>query len=60
MAARTDLRAAELLAAHASGGNAEYDPLVAVSLAELPAFLAGGSVTRQAPMFLAHMGLITL
>jgi len=58
MAASTDLSAADMLALHAEGGNAEYGELVAVSLSELPRFLATEPVTGQAEWFLAELGLI--
>jgi len=60
IAVHTDWSVADLLAAHARGGNGEYAPLQAVPLADLPAFLArhAGQVTRQAPIFLARAGLL--
>jgi hypothetical protein len=50
VAVRTTLSAAEIRAAHAARGNAEYGALEVVPLAELPAFLdrAGGALNGQA------------
>jgi hypothetical protein len=59
MAVHMPLRLAQILALHASGGNGEYDPLVVVSLDDLPAFLAREQVTHQAPVFLRHCGIIS-
>jgi len=61
IAVHTAWSASALLEAHARGGNGEYDPLEAVPVAELPAFLArhAGQVTRQTPIFLRHAGLLT-
>jgi hypothetical protein len=52
----TALSAAAIRAAHAAGGNGEYDPLEVVPVAELPAFLAraGGALNGQAEVFLAR------
>ncbi len=59
IAVRTHWTAEAILAAHARAGNAEYDPLRAVPVASLPAFLAqhAKQVTRQALFFLARAGL---
>lgn len=59
IALRTHWSARAILAAHASAGNAEYDPLQAVPVSRLSAFLAdnAGRITRQAPIFLARAGL---
>jgi hypothetical protein len=60
IAVRTDWSADAILAAHARAGNGEYDPLLAVALRDLPAFLARheGQVTRQAPAFLRRAGVL--
>lgn len=60
IAVSTDLDEAALLAAHRSGGNAEYDPLRMVRLTDLPAFIAeaGSRLNRQAPIFLGRLKLI--
>ena len=60
IAVHTGLSPAQIHAAHAAGGNGEYDPLELVPVAGLPAFLArhAGHVTRQAPVFLRHAGLL--
>ena len=60
IALRTGLTAAQLRAAHAAGGNAEYAALEVVALAELPGFLAlvAGHLTPQAPVFLARLGAL--
>jgi hypothetical protein len=56
---RTHWTAAAILAAHAHAPHQEYVPLAAVTLADLPAFLArhAGQVTQQAFAFLARAGL---
>ncbi len=59
MAMHTQLSATAIAAAHATGGNGEYDPLVVVPLAELAAFVAGDAVNGQAPIFLRRLGLIS-
>lgn len=60
IAVRTQWGAAAIHAAHAAGGNGEYDPLELVALADLPAFLArhAGRVTGQAAIFLTRAGLL--
>lgn len=60
IAMRTSWSGAQIRAAHAASGNAEYDPLELVPLAELADFLArhAGRVTKQAPVFLARAGLL--
>lgn len=61
IAVRTRWDAAAIRAAHAAGGNGEYDPLELVATGDLPGFLArnAGRVTRQAYAFLARAGLLT-
>lgn len=61
IAATTPLTAAEIRAKHASGGNAEYDPLAFVPIAALPDFIASGGplMNLQAPIFLRRAGLLT-
>ena len=56
----TSLSAAEILAAHAQGGNTEYDPIRIVPLADLADFLARSAplLNHQAPVFLRQLGLI--
>ena len=56
----TTLTAAEIHAAHAQGGNTEYDPIRIVPLADLPDFLARSAplLNHQAPVFLRRLGLI--
>ncbi len=58
---RTGLDAAAIHAAHARGGNGEYDPLRIVPLAGLPEFLAraGDALTGQTRFFLAEAGLVS-
>ena len=58
IAVRTDWPAAKILAAHARAGNGEYDPLVVVKQADLPAFVreAGTLMNHQAPVFLRRAG----
>jgi hypothetical protein len=60
IAVRTHWTPAAIRAAHAARGNGEYSALEFVPLGALPAFLArhAGQVTRQAPVFLAHAGLL--
>jgi hypothetical protein len=50
------LSAAAIRAAHAAGGNGEYDPLEMVPVPDLPAFPArvGGALNGQAEVFLAR------
>jgi len=57
---RTELSAAEIHAAHAQGGNGEYEPLEIVPVAGLAAFLdrVDGALTEQARFFLAQTGLL--
>lgn len=56
----TRLRAAEIRAAHAAGGNGEYRALEIVPIAGLAGFLAAAeqSLTGQARFFLARAGLL--
>lgn len=56
----TEFTAEMIHAAHASGGNAEYDPLAIVAVTELPGFLARvhDRLNPQAPVFLRRMGLL--
>ena len=58
IAVRTAWRAAAIHAAHARAGNGEYDPLVVVKRADLPAFVheAGTLMNHQAPVFLRRSG----
>lgn len=60
IAVTTPWNQAAIRAAHAAHGNGEYDPLILVPTAELPAFLAlnDGCVTRQATIFLSEAGLL--
>jgi hypothetical protein len=60
MAVRTSLSPDEILAAHRTGGNGEYDPLRIVPIAELLGFIewAGDTLVPPAPMFLARAGLL--
>jgi hypothetical protein len=60
IAMRTDWTAARIRAAHAQGGNGEYDPLEIVPVGDLPGFLAGAGslLNHQAPVFLRQIGLI--
>jgi hypothetical protein len=57
---RTGLLAAEIHAAHAQGGNGEYEPLEIVPVEGLAAFLdrVDGTLTEQARFFLARTGLL--
>lgn len=59
MLLRTGMRAAEIRAAHAAGGNGEYAGLEIVALAALPGFLAqaGSLLNLQAPIFLRAAGV---
>ena len=61
IALRTALTAAQIRAAHAAAGNAEYAGLEVVAIADLPGFLAevAGDLTPQAPVFLARMGALS-
>lgn len=56
---RTHWPLADIRAAHACAPDREYDPLEAVPVADLPAFLArhAGRVARQTFFFLARAGL---
>jgi hypothetical protein len=56
----TRLTAAEIHAAHAQGGNTEYDPIHIVHRAALADFLAQSAplLNHQAPVFLRRMGLV--
>lgn len=58
IAATTRLGAADIRARHAAGGNAEYDPLAFIPVADLPGFIAEGGplVNLQAPIFLRRAG----
>jgi 8-oxo-dGTP pyrophosphatase MutT (NUDIX family) len=58
---QTHWTAPAILAAHALARDREYDPLTAVPVTALPAFLAchAGHVTRQAFAFLTHAKLLT-
>jgi hypothetical protein len=58
IAVRTEWPAAAIHAAHARAGNGEYDPLVVVKQADLPAFVreAGALLNHQAPVFLRRAG----
>ncbi len=60
IAARTDLREAEIRDRHARLGDGEYDPLAIVPLADLPGFLAqaGTLLNLQAPAFLRSAGVL--
>jgi hypothetical protein len=60
MAVRTTLSADAIQEAHRVRGNAEYDPLRIIPVADLCAFIswAGASLVPQAPPFLAHAGLL--
>jgi hypothetical protein len=60
IALATALTAAQIRAAHAAAGNAEYAALDVVAIADLPGFLASvaGDITPQAPVFLACLGLL--
>ncbi len=60
IAVRTRLTEAEIRAAHAAGGNAEYDPLRIVPVPDLAAFLdqEAASLNHQAPVFLRRLGLL--
>ena len=60
MAVRTTLNPAEILAAHRSCGNGEYDPLRIVPVAELSNFIAwaGDTMVPPATVFLARAGLL--
>ena len=59
IAVRTEWPAAAIHAAHARAGNGEYDPLVVVPRADLPAFVrqAGVLMNHQAPVFLRRAGV---
>jgi hypothetical protein len=58
---QTEFTAEMIGAAHASGGNAEYDLLAVVAVAELPGFLTRiqDRLNPQAPVFLRRMGLLS-
>ena len=60
MAVRTTLSPDEVLSAHRSRGNGEYDPLRIVPDKELPEFMewAGDTLVPPAPVFLARAGLL--
>lgn len=60
IALTTQLTEPQIRAAHAAHGNAEYDPLRFVPLADLPAFLAQSAplLNHQAPVFLRRLGLL--
>jgi hypothetical protein len=60
MAVNTGLDAAQVLAAHRAAGNNEYDPLLVVPHAEIPAFVAraGADLVPPALEFLRRVGLI--
>jgi hypothetical protein len=60
MAVHTTLSRDEVLAAHRTSGNGEYDPLRIVPIAELPEFIewAGNTLVPPAPVFLARAGLL--
>jgi hypothetical protein len=59
MALVSDLRAAEVLAAHRAGGNAEYEQVIVVPAARLAAFMAeaGAALVPSASEFLTRAGL---
>jgi hypothetical protein len=61
MAVRTTLGMDEILAAHRTSGNGEYDPLRIVAIQELPEFIewAGDTLVPPAPVFLTRAGLLT-
>ena len=60
IALRTALTAAQIRAAHAAWGNAEYAALEVVAMADLPGFLVrvAGHLTPQAPVFLTRMAAL--
>jgi hypothetical protein len=60
MAIRTQLDAAQVLAAHNMAGNNEYDPLLVVAEADIAAFVAdvGTDLVPPALEFLSRVGLI--
>jgi hypothetical protein len=60
MALNTELDAAQVLAAHRAAGNNEYDPLLVVADAEIPAFVArvGAGLVPPALEFLRRVRLI--
>jgi hypothetical protein len=60
IAFRTALTAAQIRAAHATHGNAEYAGLEVVAIANLSGFLArvAGDLTPQTPVFLARMAAL--
>lgn len=60
MSVHTSLGRDEILVAHRSGGNGEYDPLRIVALAELAGFIewAGDTLVPPAQVFLARAGLL--
>lgn len=60
MKLHTALPGEAVLAAHASAGNAEYDPLRVVPYADLPRFIAAldAALVPSARVFLNHAGLL--
>jgi hypothetical protein len=60
MAVHTTLSPDEILAAHRTSGNGEYDPLRIVPISELSGFIewAGNTLVPPAPVFLARAGLL--
>jgi hypothetical protein len=60
MAVHTTLDPEQILAAHRSAGNGEYDPLRIVAAEELTEFIewAGDTLVPPAPVFLARAGLL--
>jgi hypothetical protein len=60
MAVRTTLSPQQIMAAHRTGGNGEYDPLRIVPVADLSRFIAwaGDTLVPPAPVFLARAGLL--